>query len=60
MKKVCKKCKIFVEEDKCPICNGTEFTETWKGRIVIFNPDESVIAKNLKITKKGNYAIKTR
>lgn len=60
MKKVCKRCKIFVEEAACPICKGTEFTETWKGRIVIFNPQESEIAKKLKITKEGAYAIKTR
>jgi len=59
MKKVCKKCKIFVEEAICPICKSTEFTETWKGRVVIFNPKESVIAKKLKITKEGIYAVKT-
>ena len=59
-KKVCKHCKIFVEEAKCPLCNGTEFTETWKGRIVIFKPADSIIAKNLQITKEGTYAIKIR
>jgi len=58
-KKVCKRCKIFVEGAACPICKGTEFTETWKGRVVIFNPKESAIAKKLHITKEGIYAIKT-
>lgn len=60
MKKVCKHCKIFVEEPTCPLCKGADFTETWKGRVVIFNPSESVIAKKLRITKEGTYAIKTR
>lgn len=59
-KKVCKKCKIFFEGDNCPICSGTETTETWKGKLVVFKPGESEIAKNLKITKEGTYAIKTR
>lgn len=59
-RKVCKKCKIFVEGANCPVCNGTDFTETWKGRLVIFRPEESEIAKNLNIKKEGTYAIKTR
>ena len=59
-KKVCKKCKIFVEGDKCPICGESDLTETWKGRVIILNPEASEIAKNIKVTKAGSYAIKTR
>ena len=59
-KKVCKVCKVFIEGDKCQNCQGTEFVETWKGRIIVMNPESSEIAKNLKIAKKGDYAIKTR
>ena len=59
-KKVCKKCKIFVEGDKCPTCGNSDFTETWKGRVVIINPEESEVAKNIKVKKAGSYAIKTR
>ncbi|MEM4152732.1 MAG: transcription elongation factor subunit Spt4 [Candidatus Pacearchaeota archaeon] len=57
-KKVCKKCKIFVEQDKCPICQGTNLTESWKGKIIIIKPEESEIAKKLNIKTKGTYAIK--
>jgi len=58
-KKVCKHCKILVEEGKCPICGGNDITENWKGRIVILKPEESEIAKKLKIEKEGTYALKT-
>jgi DNA-directed RNA polymerase subunit E" len=58
--KVCKKCKIFVEHDKCPICQGTQLTENWKGRVIIINPEQSEIARKLQIKKKGTYAIKAR
>lgn len=58
--KVCKQCKIFIEKEKCPICQGTQFTETWKGKVVIINPEQSEIAKKLSIKEKGTYAIKTR
>jgi len=60
MKKVCKKCKSFVSGAACPVCGGEQFTENWKGKVIIFNPAESIIAKKLKIEKKGTYAIKTR
>ena len=59
-KKVCKKCRVFIEGNQCPECKGNQFTESWKGRVRIFNPEESVIAKNMDIKKKGVYAIKTR
>ncbi len=60
VKKVCKKCKIFVEKDKCPICGGHDFVNSWKGRIVILNLEKSEIAKKLDIKREGEYAIKTK
>jgi DNA-directed RNA polymerase subunit E" len=59
-KKVCKKCKIFVDKEICPICQGNQFTNTWKGRITILNVQKSEIAKKLEINKDGEYAVKTR
>ncbi len=59
-KRVCKRCRIFIEGNKCPICSGSEFTEGWKGRVIILNPSESEIAKKISINKEGTYAIKTR
>jgi len=58
MKKVCKKCKIFVKGTKCPICNGNQFVENWKGRVAIIDAEKSEIAKKINITQKGEYAIK--
>ncbi len=57
-KKVCKKCKIFVEDDKCPICKGNQFVENWKGRIIVLDTEKSQLAKKMDIKKKGIYAIK--
>jgi DNA-directed RNA polymerase subunit E" len=59
MKKVCKKCKIFVSGNKCPICEGNKFTDNWKGKIVILDSIKSEIAAKLEIKVKGEYAIKT-
>ena len=59
-KKVCKNCKIFVDEQKCPICGNNQFLTNWKGRVIILDPEQSEIAKKLNIKRKGTYALKTR
>lgn len=59
-KKICKKCKIFVEGHECPICQGTQFADNYSGKLIITNPEESEIAKKLNITRKGTYAIKIK
>jgi len=60
VKKVCRKCKIFVEKDVCPICGGKDFVNSWKGRIAILNLEKSEIAKRIGIKREGEYAIKTK
>lgn len=59
-RKVCKKCKVFVKGDTCPLCNGNEFSDNWSGRIFILNAEKSEIAKKIDIKVKGEYAIKAR
>jgi len=59
-KKVCKSCKIFVEGPSCPLCKKNQFTDNWKGRIVIIDAQKSTIAQNMKVTTKGEYAIKVK
>ena len=59
--KACKICKkIYETGDKCPKCDSKELTESFKGRVVISNPEKSEIAQKLNIKEKGNFAIKTR
>lgn len=59
-KKACKKCKLFVEGDECPICKGKQFSPNWQGRIFILDPTKSEIAKKIGAEMKGEYAIKVR
>ena len=59
--KACKICnKIFETGEKCPKCDSKESTESFKGRIVILDPEKSEIAQKLSIKEKGDFAIKTR
>jgi len=56
--KICK--KIYESREKCPKCGAKEYSETFKGRIVVLNPEKSEIAQKLNLKEKGNFAIKTR
>ena len=58
--KACKVCRRIFEGEKCPQCGSKEYSDSFKGRTVILNPDKSEIAKKLNIKEKGNFAIKTR
>lgn len=59
--KACKICNtIFEQGEKCPQCGSKEITESFKGRIVLLNPEKSEIAKKINFKEKGNFAIKTR
>ncbi|MBD3248598.1 DNA-directed RNA polymerase subunit E'' [Candidatus Woesearchaeota archaeon] len=59
-KKVCKKCKIFVEGNECPVCKGNKFSTNWQGRINILDTGRSSIAKKIGVQMEGEYAIKVR
>lgn len=56
--KACRQCRTVYSGTKCPKCGSEEGREGFKGKIRIFNPEQSEIAQNLKIKEKGEYAIK--
>ncbi|MCK9595948.1 hypothetical protein M0R19_02065 [Candidatus Pacearchaeota archaeon] len=58
--RACKFCNTIFEEEKCPKCSSKESTESFKGRIIVINPEKSEIAQKLNLKDKGNFAIKTR
>ncbi|MAF50959.1 MAG: DNA-directed RNA polymerase subunit E'' [Nanoarchaeota archaeon] len=59
-RKVCKKCKLFVKDSVCPICQSSDFSENWQGRLYVVDPNVSEVAKKAEIQNKGEYAIKAR
>jgi DNA-directed RNA polymerase subunit E" len=58
--RACKICSTIHEEEQCPTCGSKEFTENFKGRIVVFDAEKSEIAPKLNLKDKGNFAIKNR
>lgn len=58
--KSCLNCKMIYEGDKCPNCGGTQSSDSFKGKIYVFNAEESEMANNMKINAKGLFSIKSR
>lgn len=58
--KVCKRCKIMVDDQTCPICQGNSLVDSWKGKIIVLNPEKSEITPKIGIKQKGTYALKIR
>jgi DNA-directed RNA polymerase subunit E" len=59
-KKVCKKCKYFVQGNECPVCKSNQFSTNWQGRLHVLDASKSQIANKIEIKVKGEYAIKVR
>ena len=61
-RKVCRKCKVFVDTVEGPVdgCTHKDTTTTYLGRIIITNAAKSEIAEKVGISQDGEYAIKTR
>lgn len=56
--RACKKCRTIFEGSKCPKCGSEEYSDAFKGKVVVLKAEESEVAKNLKINEKGKFAIK--
>jgi len=58
--KACRECCYLTTETTCPNCKSTSFSDDYSGLVIIFDPENSAIAKAMKATKKGRYALKVR
>lgn len=57
--RACPRCKYITFEGVCPLCE-TKTSADWTGLIVVLDPDESDLAKELNISFPGRYALKVR
>ena len=58
--KVCLNCRRIYFGDKCTNCGENPASETFKGRIHIFDAEKSEMAENMKINTEGEFAIKSK
>ena len=58
--KVCPTCRLITRENVCPKCKTSSLSDDFSGLVIVFNPEDSAIAKAMKIKEKGRYALKVR
>jgi len=58
--KVCPTCRLITKENVCPKCKTSSLSDDFSGLVIVFNPEDSAIAKAMKIKEKGRYALKVR
>lgn len=56
--KACIKCKRLTPKSKCPYHPEAKLSDSWKGEIVVLDPEKSEIAKKLNIERPGKYALR--
>ncbi len=58
--KACTVCHSLTRENVCPKCRSTSFSDDYSGLVIIFDPENSEIARAMNIKDKGRYALKVR
>jgi DNA-directed RNA polymerase subunit E" len=58
--KACSTCHFLTKENVCPKCKSTSLSDDFSGLVIIFDPQNSSIAKAMNIKEKGRYALKVR
>jgi transcription elongation factor SPT4 len=58
--KACGNCHYLTKENACPKCKSGSLSEDFGGLVVLFDPENSAIAKAMGVKDKGRYALKVR
>jgi|TARA_B100001971_G_scaffold210578_1_gene236365 RNA polymerase subunit RPABC4/transcription elongation factor Spt4 len=58
--KSCLNCRTIYIGDKCSKCGETPSSDSFKGRVHIFNSENSEMADNMGIGSNGEFSIKSK
>ena len=57
--KACTVCKMLSSKERCPAC-GNPTSDNWSGLLIVIDPENSDVAKELGITVPGEYALRVK
>lgn len=60
MARACRNCKLITDENICPVCKGTEFSDDFSGLLIVLDAKNSILAEKLETDENGVYALKIR
>ncbi|MDR2203682.1 MAG: transcription elongation factor Spt4 [Nitrososphaerota archaeon] len=58
--KACTNCHFLTKENTCPKCKSSSLSEDHGGLAVLFDVENSAIAKAMSAKDQGRYALKVR
>jgi len=58
--KACPKCRLISNKNVCPRCKISPLSDDFSGLVIILDPKNSAIAKVMKLTQEGRYALRVR
>ncbi len=58
--KACTSCHSITKGNICPKCKTATLSDDFSGLAIIFDPENSTIAKAMNVKEKGRYALKVR
>jgi len=58
--RACTVCHFITKDSVCPKCRSTSLSDDFSGLVIVFDPENSAIAKAMNIREKGRYALKVR
>lgn len=58
--KACTNCHFITKQNICPKCKSSSLSDDFGGLVIIFDPENSAIAKVMNIKERGTYALKVR
>jgi DNA-directed RNA polymerase subunit E" len=58
--KACRECHIISGGSTCPSCKAASLSDDFSGLVIIFDPEDSAIARAMKVEEKGRYALRVR
>ncbi len=58
--KACTSCHFITKDNTCPRCKSPSLSDDFGGLLIVFDPENSAIAKSMNIKEKGRYALKVR
>ncbi|MDH5376169.1 MAG: DNA-directed RNA polymerase subunit E'' [Candidatus Bathyarchaeota archaeon] len=58
--KACSTCHLITTGNICPRCKTPTLSDDFSGLVIIFDQEDSAIARAMNIKEKGRYALKVR
>jgi len=58
--RACTVCHFITKDSVCPKCRSTSLSDDFSGLVIVFDAENSAIAKAMNIKEKGRYALKVR